>query len=165
MEIDRRYNVIEKISETQTNIIYKVSDRGTDEMLVLKLLKSGEPDVVSLFKKEYFILQTLSHPNIVKVYNFGSVKNRGKDNFYFTMEYVDGIPFNQYFLSKHRSRFLSLFLDALTTLDFIHKKGYLHCDLKPNHILIGKKGTPSLDILENRKSVKNPDSRDIYNNL
>ena len=140
MKIDKRYNVIKKISETQTNIIYKVTDTTTDEVLVLKLLKSHEPDLVSQFKKEYFILQTLSHPNIVKVYDFKSLKKEGKDKFYFTMEYVDGVPFNQYFINKNRPKFLSLFLDALTVLDFIHRKGYLHCDLKPNHLLINKEG-------------------------
>ncbi len=140
MKIDKKFGVIKKISETQTNIIYKVSDAGTDEVLVLKLLKSHEPDLVSQFKKEYFILQTLSHPNIVKVYDFKSLKKEGKEKFYFTMEYVDGVPFNRYFINKNRSKFLLLFLDALTVLDFIHRKGYLHCDLKPNHLLINKEG-------------------------
>ncbi|MCK4233046.1 protein kinase, partial [candidate division WOR-3 bacterium] len=144
MKIDKQYNVIKKISETQNNIIYKVTDTTADEILVLKLLKSNEPDVVSQFKKEFFILQTLSHPNIVKVYDFKSLKKEGKDNFYFTMEYVDGVPFNKYFLKKNQSRFSSIFIDSLTVLDFIHKRGYLHCDLKPTHILIDKKGEVKL---------------------
>ncbi len=144
MKIDKRYDVVEKISETQTNVIYKVTESGTEKVLALKLLKSNEPDIISQFKKEYFILQTLSHPNIVKVYDFKSFKKGEKDNHYFTMEYVDGVPFNQYFLKKNYSKFSSLFLDALNVLDFIHRKGYLHCDLKPTHILIDKDGKVKL---------------------
>ena len=140
MKIANQYQVIEKISETSNNIVYKVSDTRIDEILALKLLKSQEPGIVSQFKREYFILQTLEHPNIAKVYNFGKSKKERRESFYFTMEYVEGLPFNLYFRMNNYSRFLPLFLETLNILNFIHKKGYLHCDLKPNHILIDEEG-------------------------
>jgi transcriptional regulator with GAF, ATPase, and Fis domain/tRNA A-37 threonylcarbamoyl transferase component Bud32 len=136
MKIDKRYKVAGKISETRNNIIYKVSDNQTDRILALKLLKTPAPELIAQFKKEYFILQTFSHPNIVEVYDFNSFKREKKDSYYFTMEYVDGVPFNLYFSKKNLTRFLPFFCDALNVLGFIHRKGYIHCDLKPGHILI-----------------------------
>jgi|GEM_PF-453222 len=140
MKIDSRYMVLKNISETQNNIVYKVIDTLTDDVLALKLLRNNGEDYVSQFKKEYFILQTFTHPNIIKVYNFSSFEKEGKAQFYFTMEYVDGVPFYQYFLKNNYSNFLPLFLETLNIFSFIHKKGYLHCDLKPTHILIDKNG-------------------------
>ena len=144
MIINKRYKVIRKISQTHNNVIYLVSDEEEGKLRVLKLLKNTAPEAITQFKKEFLILHSLSHPNIVTVYESGSFSLDKTRRFYFTMEYIEGIPFNHFFIRKGYEKFLSLFLDAVSTLSFIHKKGYLHCDLKPNHLLIDKDGVLKL---------------------
>jgi serine/threonine protein kinase len=140
MIINRRYSVKKKISETEANIVYKVKDNESGKIRALKLHKSGASDSIPRFKREYHILQTITHPNIVKVYNFGSFIIGKKEQLYFTMEFVRGIPVNLYFRKGGIKSFVPIFLEILQTMDFIHKKGLLHCDLKPGHILVDKRG-------------------------
>lgn len=144
MEIGNRYRVIKKISETNNNIIYKVSDKKTGKTVALKLLKTSEPNFIARFKKEFFILQTLIHPNIVKVFDLASIKDKKKEFLYFTMEFVDGAPINLYFKKYGYTKFLPVFLEILRTMKFIHNKGFLHCDLKPHHLLLDKTGKVKL---------------------
>ncbi len=140
MRIDNRYNIISKISETNSNIVYNVSDKNTGKTLALKLLKTSEPIFCTRFKKEYHILQTLTHPSIVDVYDLASTKYKKRESLYFTMDFIDGIPVNQYFRKNGYERFLQIFLETLHIIKFIHKKGLMHCDLKPHHILVDKSG-------------------------
>lgn len=140
MVIDNRYLVINKLFETSNNIIYRVSDKHSGEIVALKLLKTSEPTFINRFKKEYFILQALVYPDIVKVYDLALTKIKKKKHLYFTMEYVDGLPLNLYFQQYGYANFVPFFIEILCTLAFIHKKSLLHCDLKPHHILVSKDG-------------------------
>jgi len=144
MKIGKNYKVIKKISETSRNIIYRVHDEKNDSVIALKLLKNDKPDVISQFKKEYYILHTLSHPNIVEVYDIGIHNVKDTKRFYFTMEYIDGTPFGTFFAKKGYSSFVSVFLDTLGVLRYIHKRGYIHCDLKSNHLIISRTGKVKL---------------------
>ncbi|OQX56399.1 MAG: hypothetical protein B5M53_01720, partial [Candidatus Cloacimonas sp. 4484_209] len=146
MEIDKQYNIIESIYETSRNVIYKVIDKKDGKTKALKLLKTSDSttDLESLFRKEFLILQTLNHPNIVNVYKLSTAQINGKKKQYFTMEFVDGIPINQYFKKNGFSSFANIFLDVLRLLSYIHTKGFLHCDLKPHHILVTTKGEVKL---------------------
>jgi len=156
MKIGKNYKVIDKISETGENIIYKVRDEKNNSIVALKLLKNYEADLIGQFKKEYYILHTLSHPNIVEVYDIAVDNTDGNRRLYFTMEYIDGIPFNSYFLKNGYSEFIEIFLKAIGVLEFVHKRGYTHCDLKPGHIIVSKKGVLKLvdfGFAQNRKSI------------
>ncbi|MCK4234636.1 tetratricopeptide repeat protein, partial [candidate division WOR-3 bacterium] len=140
MKIDTRYKILSKISENNNNVLYSVSDKKTGQIIALKFLKNLDADHITRFRREYFILQTLIHPNIVKVFDIGSTKYQQKEHPYFTMEFVDGMQVNQYFKINGFKNFITLFLDILRTINFIHKKGLLHSDLKPHHILVTKNG-------------------------
>jgi serine/threonine-protein kinase len=136
--IENRYKELEKISETLTNIVYKIRDRRTDRILALKVLKKSEPEYISQFRREFCILQTVTHPNIAKAYSFGTMEDNGERKDYFTMEYVEGLPFTVYFKRNNLRGFLDSFVDTLRVLNFVHYNGYLHCDLKPHHILVDR---------------------------
>ena len=90
---------------------------------------------------------TLSHPNIVTVYD---VQDEG-DSAYIFMEYVDGMSLEWAIASTKAKRpdglsragFLSIFRQVAGALDYAHRKGVIHRDVKPaNIVLTGKRGNP-----------------------
>ncbi|TET23150.1 MAG: tetratricopeptide repeat protein, partial [Candidatus Cloacimonadota bacterium] len=144
MILNDKFIIKKTIYETTNNVIFKATDAVKGNIVALKVLKSSEPDAINTFRKDYHILQTLIHPNIVKVLSVDSCKVKGKKYPCFVMEFIDGLPFNYYFKKNGFKKFVSLFLDILHVLSFVHEKGLLHCDLKPQNILITKEGAVKL---------------------
>jgi serine/threonine protein kinase len=81
---------------------------------------------------------SLDHDNIIHIYDFG-IEN-GEE--YITMEYVDGSDLEKLLVRKPFPREIGLMiaLQALKGLHFIHQKGLIHGDFKPNNILVSKTG-------------------------
>jgi serine/threonine protein kinase/Tfp pilus assembly protein PilF len=144
MKINNRYDIIEKLSESQNSIIYKVIDIRSNNIYVLKQLKNSDPRNILQFKREFSILQTFSHPHIVKVFDIGTFKMQKNSYCYYTMEFIEGISFDSYAKNHKYPKVISTFIDILNIIGFVHKKGYIHCDLKPNHLIVDKQGVVKL---------------------
>ena len=77
----------------------------------------------------------MNHPNVARVYEAGATQ-QGRP--YFAMEYVPGLPFNEYCDQNRlttRQR-LQLFVAVCSAVQHAHQKGIIHRDLKPTNILI-----------------------------
>jgi serine/threonine-protein kinase len=103
-------------------------------------------ETLTRFKREFEILKSLRHPNIVEVYDF----NRSSEGFwYMVMEYVSGGSlYKKLFSIPDRQM---PFFEAMKTLleiskavAFLHGKGLIHRDLKPGNILLTPSGTVKL---------------------
>jgi eukaryotic-like serine/threonine-protein kinase len=103
---------------------------------------AADPTYVRRFRREARLAAGLSHPNLVKVYDFGGENDRP----YLAMEYVDGGS-----LADRISEGTAAELDAnrlarelLEALDHIHDAGIVHRDVKPGNVLIAPDGTAKL---------------------
>ena len=136
MLIDNRYFVEKALGEGGSGKVYKVLDKISGEIQALKLLN---PDLISsdelaLFEQEFLNLKKLSHPNIIKVFNFGFEKNHQP---YFTMELVEGPALQELFSeSFDLSAFVQYTTQICLALDYLHNRGIIHRDLKPANILL-----------------------------
>lgn len=96
------------------------------------------------FEQEAQIALQLIHPNIVTVYDYGTIGNKVH---YIVSEYIDGNDFESALKDAWHNgifsmeEFLLLFYQICDPIDFAHKKGnIIHRDLKPGNVLLGKNG-------------------------
>ena len=102
-----------------------------------------EPKNIKIFLKEIKTLAELDHPNIARFLDIGT-SEKGKP--FFVMEYVDGVSITEH-CNKNKfsiNERLEFFRQILEAISYSHKKGFLHCDIKPNNILVDSKGTPQV---------------------
>ena len=95
---------------------------------------------IKLFANESTALSLLSHPNIVQVYNT-AITHSTK---YIIMEYVEGITLKKHI--DHRGALperevLYYATQILSALDYIHSKNIVHCDIKPQNIILLQNGS------------------------
>jgi non-specific serine/threonine protein kinase/serine/threonine-protein kinase len=105
--------------------------------VALKLIKAGMDTkvVVARFESERQALALMHHPNIARVFDAGATPE-GRP--YFVMEYVPGLPLNEY-CDKHRltvNERLELFMQVCDGVQHAHQKAIIHRDLKPSNVLV-----------------------------
>ncbi len=121
--------------------VYRVRQPQLDRFVALKILppESGkESEYVERFGREAKLMAQLNHPNIVGIYDFGSVGNL----FYFIMEFVDGQTLHEAIqaapVPANAARLLML--QIAKGLKYAHDKGVLHLDIKPGNIMVNAEG-------------------------
>jgi serine/threonine protein kinase len=137
----QRYEKIEKIGEGTYGVVYKSQDLLTGEIVALKKIRLGEEDegIPSTTIREIALLKELSHDNIV---GLRKVISSGKKIF-LVFEYLDQ-DLKQYLdladtgLAPQLVK--SNLFQMLSGLAFCHANRVIHRDLKPQNLLIDKKG-------------------------
>ncbi len=132
--VGERYQVEEFIGGGADTEVYKVVDIVSGKILALKTVKNGVAGAALLsLSQEFFYLSQINHPGVVAVHDYGRLED-GRP--YFTMEFVPGVPINRYFAGGYSPELLDVILQVLLALDAIHARGFVHCDLKPAHLLV-----------------------------
>ncbi len=140
------YRVIEVIGQGGMATVYKAIQEKLDRVVALKVLDpllARDPSFARRFLKEALTVGQLSHPNIVTVYDAG----QAGDLYYLAMEYIEG-PSLRDILKKEGvlspERALRVVKEIVMALDYAHKKGFVHRDVKPENILFRKDGSAVL---------------------
>ncbi len=124
-----RYKVIEKIEEGNYAAVYKVKDKELE--LILKIARENNPEFNEIIRREFQILSQFRHPNIVQVYEY-DLTDEGRA--FFTLDYIRGLPITQSF-NKFSEEFVEALIQVINALSAFHNKGFVHSDLKPEHII------------------------------
>ena len=116
----------------------------TGERVAIKKLDSTHPPILRRFQKEINVLRELEHEGIVSFIDSGV----HQDYPYIVMEYIDGIDLKLYTQKLHQrppveryARCRDFGIQITQILQYIHNKGIIHRDIKPDNFLIG--GTES----------------------
>ncbi len=138
-----RYIPLDVIGTGSIGTVFRVQDRGlNNEPVALKLMNSAflsDPVYVSRFRREVALARKLSHPHIVKIFDFGQLQTGG---YFFTMELVEGEDLRK-LIDRRKAKIqledaLSIVFQIATALDYAHNQGIIHRDIKPENILIAK---------------------------
>jgi eukaryotic-like serine/threonine-protein kinase len=108
--------------------------------VAIKITQMGGQALLERFRRERRILAGLIHPYIARLLDAGLLED-GRP--YFTMEYVDGRPIDQY-VEQAKPPVLELFLKVCAAVQFAHQNLVIHRDLKPGNILVTETGDPRL---------------------
>jgi eukaryotic-like serine/threonine-protein kinase len=122
----------------------KRSDGHFEQVAAVKLL-AGTASAAALkhLARERQILASLVHPNIARLLD-GASTPAGQP--YLVMEYVQGLTIDVYCQEKKLSQaaILRLYADVCAAVAFAHQNLIIHCDLKPNNVLVTNDGRPIL---------------------
>ena len=140
--LGNRYEIIKKIGDGGMAFVYEAKDRLLNRTVAVKVLRPefvDDEEFLGKFKREAEAVASLSHPNIVNVYDVGE---DGKVH-YIVMELVEGqnlkdIIKNEGTLDEYTA--LDITKQIAKALGAAHKKGIIHRDIKPHNILISNEG-------------------------
>ena len=143
-----RYLIGECIGEGGMGLVYRAYDQLRKKDLAMKLLHPAYSQIEqSVLADELALNESLKHEGIVRTFDFDVLPETGQR--FFTMELVEGGSLGQLLeegrrrnelppLSiRHTRKIVQQLVDALA---YAHKKGIVHCDIKPSNILIDTQG-------------------------
>ncbi len=139
------YDVIDYIGQGAGSLIYVVSDPRTHQIYALKHVErktEKHARFLDQLENEYEVSKLLSHPNLRKSIDLKTNKTwLGKvTEAVLLMEMFDGAPLETNPVTRVLD-IISVFIQTAKGLSALHQAGYVHCDLKPNNILVGPDGT------------------------
>jgi len=142
-----RYHITEQLGEGGMATVYKAFDNRLDRQVAIKFIRREAvtpqqlQQMLKRFEREAKSLARLSHPNIVKVHDYGEYE----DMPYLVMEYLEGgslkdrtgtpLPYAEAVRSL---------LPIARALEYAHNENIIHRDVKPANILLSRTGEPHL---------------------
>src|SRR5579859_3580806 len=129
-----QYRIIGKIGQGGVATIYRAQQLNIEREVAIKVLNVNDPDFIQSLEREASTIARLSHPHILKLFDFG----RYEDMSFLVMELITGGSLAQFVRNGPLPlEVVSSVLDQLASaLDYAHQEGVVHRDLKPHNVLI-----------------------------
>jgi eukaryotic-like serine/threonine-protein kinase len=153
--LNGRYALISPVGGGGMAQVYKARDNILGRLVAIKLLReqyASDAQFVARFKREAQAAANLAHPNIVNVYDVG----QDGDLYYIVMEYISGESLKE--LIQRAAPLpvdsaISIAAQILAGLEYAHRSGLIHRDIKPQNVLITKDGAVKVTDFGIAKSV------------
>ncbi len=141
-----RYEILKQLGKGAMGVVYLGQDPRINRTTAIKTFRfteDFEPEEAEKLKVKFFreaeSAGTLSHPNIVTIYDAGDEQ----DLAYIAMEYLEGEDLQKY-TKKGKllpiRKVIGYIADVADGLDYAHKKGIVHRDVKPANVMLLKSG-------------------------
>src|SRR5450432_3586275 len=133
-----RYEVRQVLGQGGMGLVYRAYDTVVRrEVAVKTILDSPDASALELFYKECDVLASMSHPNIVEIFDIGEFEEDGKKKPYFVMPLLPGTTLESFIRnSSHRltvERIVEIMTQTCRGLQAAHERGLVHRDLKPSN--------------------------------
>ncbi|MDR5658317.1 Stk1 family PASTA domain-containing Ser/Thr kinase [Serpentinicella sp. ANB-PHB4] len=138
--LSKRYELVEKVGSGGMAIVYKAKCTLLNRYVAVKILRpefTNDKEAVAKFKRESQAVASLSHPNIVNLYDVG----QDEDTYYLVMEYLDGKTLKEHILETaplDKDTIINYTTQIANALKHAHENHVIHRDIKPHNILITK---------------------------
>lgn len=138
-----RYEVLGELGRGAMGVVYRARDPLINRLVALKTITASGADYENLLQRFYREAQSaggLQHPNIVTIYELGDEEGIA----FIAMELIEGNNLED-MISRRLVVPLPLKLvyamQACSALDYAHKRGIVHRDIKPGNMMVNKEGT------------------------
>jgi len=141
------YRLVRELGRGGMGVVYLAmrDDGAFRKNVAIKLLlrEAVSEEFVLRFKQERQVLAALDHPNIARILDGGDTPDGMP---YYVMEYVEGLPLDEYCDQKSLSVTgrLRIFQQVCSAVDYLHQNSIVHRDLKPSNILVSADGMVKL---------------------
>ncbi len=135
--IEGKYEVVAKLGTGGMSVVYKARQILMDRIVAIKFLVNQDSESLRRFQLEAKLASSLSHPNIITIFDFGIASEQGKP--FIVMDYLKGISLSEIIKSKqylNEEEAVPIFLKIIDALAYAHENSILHRDLKPANIMI-----------------------------
>jgi tRNA A-37 threonylcarbamoyl transferase component Bud32 len=146
METIGKFEILSKLGEGAMGTVYRARDPILDRQVALKTISAellADRESLERFRREARAAARLTHPNVVTIYELG--EHRG--TLFIAMELLEGLDLAQALVPFDRltpTRKLQIVLQVCRGLDYAHKRGVVHRDVKPANVRILADGAVKL---------------------
>ncbi len=140
--LGNRYELLERIGGGGMAVVYKAKCHLLNRFVAVKILRdefTNDEEFVKRFRIEAQAAASLSHPNIVSIFDVGQ-----EDHVHFiVMEYIDGITLKEYVAENGALDWreaTGIAIQICSAIEQAHKNHIIHRDIKPHNILLTKEG-------------------------
>ncbi len=139
------YTILRELGSGGMGIVYHCRDEYLQREIAIKMLLPelmAESDTVEIFRQEARLAAQLEHPSIVTIHNIGVENRGGSVHHYIAMEYLPGGSLRGR-IGKEKiplEQAVEWMKQLATALNYAHKRGVVHQDIKPDNIFITQDG-------------------------
>ena len=141
-----RYELLERIGEGGMSVVYKAKDKLLNRFVAIKILKPefiNDHKFIDSFRRESQAAASMSHPNIVNIYDVGKEGNIH----YIVMELIEGRALSDSIREEGPmpyTKVIAISKQIAAALAFAHKNHIIHRDVKPHNIMMTPNGTAKI---------------------
>src|SRR5664280_2345264 len=141
-----RYRLGDRIGQGGTSVVYRGWDERLGRAVTVKALRAdlaGDPSFQIRFRRAAQSAATLNHPAIVAVYDSGETAAQSGPMPYTVVEYIDGQTLRELLGREGQlppRRAMEIVADVCAALDFAHRHGIVHRDVRPATIMVNRAG-------------------------
>lgn len=135
-----QYRLVEQIGRGGMATVFKAYQPSLDRYVAIKILSAqyaSDPDFIERFRREARAVARLRHPNILTVFDYGEEHSTT----YIVMEFIDGCTL-KHLLGKplEIKKACDIIAQVASALDYAHRQGIVHRDVKPSNVLVTEDG-------------------------
>lgn len=155
--LDNRYEILEKIGNGGMATVYKAKCHVLNRYVAIKILKdefTTDTDFIKKFNTEAQSAASLTHPNIVSIYDVGNEDNL----YYIVMELIQGKTLKEIIVEDGILSWkwsVNIAIQIASALEVAHKNNIIHRDIKPHNIIITEDGIAKVTDFGIAKAVSN----------
>ncbi|MDZ7815115.1 MAG: protein kinase [Planctomycetota bacterium] len=140
------YDIIEVVGKGGMGYVCKARQVSMDRLVAIKILNekfADNPAFVARFISEARSAGKLNHPNVIQVHDVGQYNNV----YFFSMEFLEGNTVREILKNKKHMQpveAIRITIEIAKALDYAHRLGIIHQDIKPDNIMVDKNGQVKL---------------------
>ncbi len=155
--INKRYLIGKKLGQGRSKVFNVIDTEFPEREVAAKFLPfNASNEEENFFRDEYFTLQKLDHPNIVKSFEINLVLTKDEDDDeietlspFITLEYFPSSELLQYNGISDERKLILIVKQICSVLYYLHQSNYIYYDLKPENILVADiNGEPFIKIID-----------------